>query len=134
MFARKRFYGDTLCSRRRKIMFVRTGVRFYTLFDKQFLKPTSTITYMLVKFTYGYLTTINWFQYFLVFNLYGRIKKFEYISENSHIVISERFYITWLSVIDFTTFDCLICSEHCECTYIQFVEHIFIRRSKRLFR
>ena len=40
---------------------------------------------MSVKLTYEYLTyTINLFQYFLVFNLYRRVKKLEYISENSH--------------------------------------------------
>ena len=44
---------------------------------------------MSVKLTYGYSTTIDWFQYFLVFNLYRRMNKFEYISENSHIVVSE---------------------------------------------
>ena len=41
---------------------------------------------MSVKLTYGYLTTINWFQYFLVFNLYRRMNKFEYIFKNSHTV------------------------------------------------
>ena len=44
---------------------------------------------MSVKLTYGYLTKINCFQYFLVFNLYRRMNKFEYISENSHTVVSE---------------------------------------------
>ena len=47
---------------------------------------------ILVKLTYRYLTTISWFQYFLVFNLYRRIKKFEYISENSHTVILENYF------------------------------------------
>ena len=44
---------------------------------------------MSVKLIYGYLTTINIFQYFLVFNFYRRMNKFEYISENSHTAVSE---------------------------------------------
>ena len=31
----------------------------------------------------------NWFQYLFVFNLYRRMNKFEYISENRHTVVSE---------------------------------------------
>ena len=51
---------------------------------------------MSFKLTYGYLTTINWFQYFFVFNLYRRMNKFEYISENSHTVVPESclYYLT----------------------------------------
>ena len=71
------------------------------------------------KSTYGYLTTINWFHYFLVFNLYRMMNKFEYISENSHTQLFSRdVCITWLSIINFITFVCLICSEQFECTYL----------------
>ena len=84
-----------------------------------FYKRGTKNSVMLVKLTYEYLTyTINWFQHFLVFNVYRRINKLEYISENSHTVVSESswHYLT-TSIIDVSTFVCLICSEQFEYTY-----------------
>ena len=91
---------------------------------------------MLDKLTYGYLTAIHWLQYFHVLNLYRRMQKFKYISENRHIVISES-HLHYLTIDNwfhnFRLFNLFNCSEQCECTYIQFVEHILARRNKRLF-